>query len=93
MRGGTKVSVGVTASPPAYVHITTATLDVLVTLKSNNARPTNGLNFFVQALAPLQTPVGGLLGPSYLAATKAVAGRAASDGATFATPLRAAAEA
>ena len=93
MRGGTKVSVGVTASPPSYVHITTDTLDVLVTLKSNNARPTNGLNFFVQALAPLKTPVGGLLGPSYLGAMQLMAGRAASDSAKFATPLSAAAAA
>ena len=92
MKGGTSVTVGVTDSPPSYARIVTKTLDVLVTLKSKNpGHPTNGLNFYVQAIAPLMAPVGGLLGPSYSAALKLNAPRAASAGATatFATPLRA----
>jgi hypothetical protein len=89
MPGGTNVTVGVKLSPPSFALIKSKTVSVLVTLKSNNKRPTNGLNVFITAVRPLTAPIKGLLAPSYKKKLSQLpAGRSASTGAMpFAAPL------
>ena len=75
LSGGITVTWGYWKSPPAYVEIKTPTMDVLVTLNSNNARPTHGLNVYLTVQGPVNHPVKGLLGGTYQPTAPATGGR------------------
>ena len=65
MPGGTVVKCGYHLSPPGYCKLETESVDTLVTLNSNNNRPTAGLNVIVTIKSALKGPVQGLLGRTY----------------------------